>query len=298
MSGPDLSVVIPVYNEGKYLPATIEALVVAVERSGLSADLVVVDDGSTDGSGNVVLEALAGRMPVRVLRQANRGRLAARRRGVDEAGAELVLLLDGRVRIEPDALHFVAERLAQGEHVWTGHVLVDGETVLGEFWSLLAELAWREYFDDPRTTSFGIDDFDRYPKGTTCFLAPTALLLEAFDQFRSRYSDLRRANDDTPVLRHLAERQNIHVSPFFACKYTPRETLDAFVRHAVHRGVVFLDGHGRSDSRFFPAAVAFFPVSAALAVMALRRPIVLPAAARTLWSWRRCVRPHSSAFPA
>jgi hypothetical protein len=48
------------------------------------------------------------------------------------------------------------------------------------------------------------------------------------------------------------------------------------VRHAVHRGVVFVDGHGTPESRFFPAVAAFFPVSAALAVAALRRPSVVP----------------------
>jgi glycosyltransferase involved in cell wall biosynthesis len=279
LSSPRLSIVMPVHNEAAHLPSTLEALVLAVERSGLQAELVVVDDGSTDGSGDLVLDALADRMPARVLRQPNRGRLAARRCGVGEAQAELVLLLDGRVRLEPDALSFVADRLAGGEDVWTGHVHVAGESALGEFWSLLAELAWREYFDDPRTTSFGVDDFDKYPKGTTCFLAPRALLLEAFEQFRSRYSDLRSANDDTPVLRHLAARRNIHVSPCFACSYTPRETLGAFLRHAVHRGVVFLDGHGRPESRFFPVALAFFPLSTAFAVMSLRRPVLIPTAA-------------------
>jgi glycosyltransferase involved in cell wall biosynthesis len=269
----------PVYNEAAHLPSTLEALVVAVARSGLAAELIVIDDGSTDASGDIALGAVAGRMPTRVLRQPNRGRFAARRRGLDEARAELVLLLDGRVRLEPEALRFVADRLALGEHVWTGHVHVDGESAFGEFWALLADLAWREYFDDPRTTSFGVDDFDRYPKGTTCFLAPRALLLEAFDQFRSRYADLRRANDDTPVLRHLASRGAIHVSPSFACRYTPRETLGAFVRHSVHRGVVFVDGHGRPESRFFPVVLAFFPVSAAFALISLRRPGLAPAAA-------------------
>jgi hypothetical protein len=54
--------------------------------------------------------------------------------------------------------------------------------------------------------------------------------------------------------------------------------LDSFVRHSVHRGVVFVDGHGRRESRFFPAVVAFFPASAALAGVTIRRPIAAPAA--------------------
>jgi glycosyltransferase involved in cell wall biosynthesis len=269
----------PAYNEAPHLPATMEALVVAVERSGLSAEVLLVDDGSTDDSAEVATRAGGTRLPVRVLRQANEGRFAARRRGVSAAAAEFVLLLDGRVRIEPEALRFVGERLAAGERLWTGHVHVESDSAFGAFWSLLAELAWREYFDDPRTTSFGIESFDRYPKGTTCFIGPRALLLEAFDAFHSGYANLRHANDDTPVLRYLAARESIHVSPRFACRYTPRESLRTFFWHSIHRGTVFLDGHGRRDSRFFPVVVAFYPVSAALVVTSLRRPSVLPAAA-------------------
>ena len=276
---PDLSVVMPVFNEGAHLPATIDALAVAVERSGCAAELVVVDDGSTDGSGDIALRAVADRMPVRVVRQRNNGRLAARRLGVGEASSDVVFLLDGRVRVDPQALGFVRERVAAGDRVWTGHVHVESDSPLGEFWSLLADLAWRAYFDDPRTTSFGAADFDRFPKGAGCFVAPRELLLEAFDRFRSGYADPRHANDDTPVLRYIAERHDIHVSPEFSCRYSPRESLDSFLRHSVHRGVVFVDGHGRRDSRYFPVAVAFYPLSAGLVVVALRRPSVLPAAA-------------------
>ncbi len=269
----------PVFNEAAHLRATIDALAVAVERSGWSAELVLVDDGSTDGSADVALRAANGRLPTRVLRQPNSGRLGARRRGVGDARADLVLLLDGRVRIEPDALRFVRGRVEAGDRLWTSHVLVDSDSELGAFWSLIAELAWQDYFGDPRTTSFGIDAFDRYPKGTTCFLGRRDLLVDAFERFRSGYNDERHANDDTAVLRYLAAREDIHIGPHFACRYSPRESLASFFRHSIHRGVVFLDGHGRPDSRFFPAVVAFYPVSTGLLAVSLRRPAILPAVA-------------------
>jgi hypothetical protein len=175
-------------------------------------------------------------------------------------------------------LRFVRDRVEVGESVWNGHVVVDADTAYGVFWRLLAELAWRDYFDRPRTTSFGVEEFDRFPKGTTCFLAPRELLLSAFSTFRTRYRDVRLANDDTPILRAVAARERIGISPSFACVYSPRTTLGRFLRHAVHRGTVFVDGHGTPASRFFPAVVAFFPLSAALAVGAARRPALLPAA--------------------
>jgi hypothetical protein len=147
----------------------------------------------------------------------------------------------------------------------------------GIFWRLLAELAWNDYFDNPRTTSFGVDEFDRFPKGTTCLLAPRGMLVAAMDAFQSKFADTRQANDDTPLLRWIAELTRIHVSPQYAASYSPRTTLIAFLRHAHHRGVVFVDGHGRLESRFFPVVVAFYPASLLWAASAIRRPWVVPA---------------------
>lgn len=275
-----LSVVVPVFNEAPHLGGTIAALVEAVESSGFEAELVVIDDGSTDESAEAARDALADRLPMTLVVQPNRGRLEARRAGIEAARSEWVLLLDGRVRVRRDSLSFVRARLAAGEVVWNGHVHVDSVgNPYGTFWNVVAEMAWRTYFDDPRTTSFGVEDFDLYPKGTGCFLAPRALLLEALGAFRSGYADPRNANDDTPLIRWIAERERIHLSPSFSCDYRPRTTFGSFVRHSFHRGVVFLDGHGRRESRFYVATTAFFPVSAGLALASIRRPAVLPAVA-------------------
>src|SRR6266545_5911379 len=243
MLGDLLSVVMPVYNE----------------------------------SADVARASADGRLAVRVLAQPNRGRFEARRAGLAHARGEYVLFLDSRVRLGAGSLRFVHGRL-QSARVWNGHVYVDADNAFGEFWRLLAELAWRDYFDNPRTTSFGLQEFDRFPKGTTCFLAPRTLLESAFAGFRSQYGDVRLANDDTPILRSIAAHERIHISPEFACTYSPRTTVMSFFRHAVRRGIVFVDGHGKPESRFFPYVVAFFPLSAALAVGAVKRPLLLPVA--------------------
>jgi glycosyltransferase involved in cell wall biosynthesis len=277
MVGDSLSVVMPVFNERTHLPATIGALASALDGSGFAAELVLVDDGSTDGSADVARDGADGRIDLRLVTQPNRGRFEARRAGLSAAKGEHVLFLDARVQLLPGALRFVRGRLAD-DAVWNAHVYIDADNVFSDFWRLLAELAWRDYFDDPRTTSFGLADFDRFPKGTTCFLAPRSVLERAFAAFRSQYDDVRLANDDTPILRAVAAEQRIHISPEFACVYAPRTTAAGFLRHALHRGVVFVDGHGTPTSRFFPFVVAFFPVSAALAVAAARRPAVAPLA--------------------
>jgi glycosyltransferase involved in cell wall biosynthesis len=274
---PSVSVVMPVFNESANLPDTIESLLAAVKQGDFDVEIIFVDDGSTDDSAAVTRTAVAGRAPLRIVSQPNLGRFEARRRGVEAAKGDWVLLLDGRVQVDAGSLAYIRARLERAP-VWTAHVDVAAEgDLFGAFWKLIAELAWSDYFDHPRETSFGPENFDRYPKGTTCFFAPRQLLLDAIAAFHSRYANLRDANDDTPLLRWIAERRPIHVAPGFNCLYRPRTNMSSFLRHSVHRGVVFVDGHGRRESRFFPAVAAFYPVSAVLAAATMRRPIVAPA---------------------
>ena len=280
VAGLSLSVVLPVRNEAGHLPATVRALLAALEGSGFDAELVLVDDGSDDGSASAAREVVDGRLPFRVVRREGDGRFAARRAGLEAATGDFALLLDARVALDREALRFLRSHAAAGEDVWNAHVHVDDASTFGVFWRLLAELAWRDYFDAPRTTSFGLDEFDRFPKGTTCFFAPREVLLSAFDAFGTRYRDPRLANDDTPILRDVAARTRIGIRPDFSCTYAPRTSLGRFLRHACTAASSSSTGTARRSRASSRSVVAFFPVSAALAVAALRRPLVLPVALR------------------
>ena len=273
-----LSVVVPLYNETAGIRATLNSIARAVAEAGdrFDAEIVVVDDGSTD-DGYAVVESHPSSVPVRLLRQENRGRFEARRTGLDAAASEYVLLLDAGVTLEPEALRFVAERLDDGEDVWNGHTVFAGEGPFVRFWDVVAHLAFGAYWAEPHTTRFGTAEFDLYPKGTTCFLAPRELLLAAVAAFRTAYTDSRYSNDDGPMLRSVAASRPINISPGFAYVYHPRVGLGPFARHAFHRGTVFVDGHGRPESRFFPLVVGFFPASLLAGAYAARRPLATPA---------------------
>jgi glycosyltransferase involved in cell wall biosynthesis len=288
---PSLSVVIPVFKQPEWIVRTIENVTVAIERSRFerSEIVVVVADEATRGA----VEGMRPRLPLRVLDEEQPGRLAARKQGIEEATGDLVLLLDSRVSIKPDSLRFVSDQIADSHQlpIWTAHIEFNVSTPYGRFWNVLIPLVWWHYYSKPRTTSFGLDEYDRFTKATTCFLAPRSMLLDANAAFTSHYADMRFASDDTGLIRLLAARQPINISPRFACTYAAHDGYRAFMRNIFERGRTFLDSYGRPGTRFFPAIVAFYPASLLAAILAMRRPrlalsalacIPLPLGAATL----------------
>ncbi len=92
---PEISVVIPTYNRMDVLPEVLAAL--ERQEAAPSFEVIVVDDGSTDGTGEWLADR-SQRMPVKVLSQANAGPAAARNRGVRHAsGARVAFLGDDTV---------------------------------------------------------------------------------------------------------------------------------------------------------------------------------------------------------
>jgi glycosyltransferase involved in cell wall biosynthesis len=104
---PAVSVVVPLYNKASYITRCLESICL---QTFDDFEVLVVDDGSTDGSGEI-----AGRMPdhrIRVISQRNAGEGAARNRGIAEARAGLVAFLDADDAWEPGFLEAVI-RLSQ-----------------------------------------------------------------------------------------------------------------------------------------------------------------------------------------
>ncbi len=94
MRPPDLSIVIPAYNEAGCLEASLEAIHATLSASGLAIETLVVDDGSTDETASVArahLTRSAGRV---VSVERNRGKGHAVRRGLAEAAGAWVLVTD------------------------------------------------------------------------------------------------------------------------------------------------------------------------------------------------------------
>jgi hypothetical protein len=270
-----LSIIIPAFNGAAWLPQTLAHLRAAIATAQWGdVEIIVVDDGSTDDTV-VVMDDDRGSPPVRLISQANAGRFAARQAGLRAARGSLVMFCDVRVFVHSHALEFVREQLINDPEavVWNGHaVTASGSGLVSSFWDAITFLAWRRYLRNPRTTSYGDEDFDYYPKGTTLFLAPRSWLIEACEQFDTRVGDVSRANDDTLLIRPIATRSRINISPSFSCTYHPRTTLRQFAEHSFHRGTVFVDGHLRPGSRYLIPYIACLIASPFGLVCAARRP--------------------------
>jgi glycosyltransferase involved in cell wall biosynthesis len=89
MERPSVSVVIPVYNNAPYIAAAVQSV---LSQTRQPDEIIVVDDGSTDGTAKA-LEQFRGE--IRYVYQQNRGEPAARNRGISESKYAFVAFLDG-----------------------------------------------------------------------------------------------------------------------------------------------------------------------------------------------------------
>ncbi len=127
MSAPQLSVVIPAYNESRRLPRTLEKVVSYLASHEPSHEILVVDDGSSDGTAERAQE-IPG--PIAVVRNpGNRGKGYAVRRGMLLAQGERRLMTDADLSSPIEELPRLAACLDQGFDVAIGSRALPGATI-------------------------------------------------------------------------------------------------------------------------------------------------------------------------
>lgn len=110
-----ISIIVPVYNSKRYLPRCIESICGQTYRE---LEILLVDDGSTDGSGEIC-EAYARKDPrILVVHQENGGAVRARREGLSLASGEYIAFADSDDWLEPQMLEMLHESLCgQGAEI-------------------------------------------------------------------------------------------------------------------------------------------------------------------------------------
>ncbi len=117
----DVSVVVPVYNEVESLPHLIEAIASAIQPSGLSYQIICVDDGSKDGSADLLKQLAGSRDDLcAVLLRRNYGQTAAMSAGFDRSTGRAIVTLDGDLQNDPADIPVLLEKLNEGYDLVSG----------------------------------------------------------------------------------------------------------------------------------------------------------------------------------
>ena len=99
-----ISVIVPVYNVARYLPQCLDSILSQDHRA---LEVIVIDDGSTDGSGVICDEYAHRDSRVRIIHQKNGGAAAAKNAGLRLATGEFLSFVDSDDFLEPDVLGYM-----------------------------------------------------------------------------------------------------------------------------------------------------------------------------------------------
>ena len=154
MSSPLVSICIPCHNAERYVGAALDS---ALAQTWPNMEIVVVDDGSTDGSGEIL--AYYERPGVKILSQVNRGQCAAANLAFRECSGDYIKFFDADDLLSPD---FITKQM----------VRLDGRT------DAVASAEWGRFYDDD------LSSFKQTPQSVWRDMEATEWLVEAWADAR------------------------------------------------------------------------------------------------------------------
>ncbi len=117
----DLSVVVPIYNEAESIETLVIAIADAIVRTNLSYEIICVDDGSKDGSTQVLTNLARRRIDLKaVILRRNYGQTPAMAAGFESARGKVIVTLDGDLQNDPVDIPMLLEKLDEGYDLVSG----------------------------------------------------------------------------------------------------------------------------------------------------------------------------------
>ena len=112
MANPKVSFIVPVYNTQEFLPRCLDSL---LGQTCPDIEIIVVNDGSPDGSATIIAEYARKNSRVRVVEKSNGGLSSARNAGMDVARGDIIDFVDSDDYVESNLAEFLVDAFA-GEH--------------------------------------------------------------------------------------------------------------------------------------------------------------------------------------
>lgn len=117
----DVSIVIPLYNEEESIPRLVEKLSALMDRLELDAEVVIVDDGSTDDSWRLLTDAFRADGRYKMLRFGrNFGQTPAMTAGFEHAEGDVIVTMDADLQNDPDDIPKLLDKMREGYDIVSG----------------------------------------------------------------------------------------------------------------------------------------------------------------------------------
>ncbi len=118
---PDISIVVPIYNEVESIPHLIDAIASSVRNQNINYEIVCVDDGSSDGSTEVLRSMARERDDLRaILLRRNYGQTPAMAAGFQYAQGNIVVTMDGDLQNDPADIPRLLDKIYEGYDLVSG----------------------------------------------------------------------------------------------------------------------------------------------------------------------------------
>lgn len=143
-----LSILVPLYNEEEFVAPLLERVLQAPLPDGMRREVVVVDDGSTDGSAEIVAEMAARCPEIQLVRhERNRGKGASIRTAIEHAQGEYSIIQDSDLEYDPREYRNLLRPLLEGKAdvVYGSRFMIVGERRVLYFWHSVANWLLTEF---------------------------------------------------------------------------------------------------------------------------------------------------------
>ncbi len=270
-----ISIVVPIYNESKFIGKCLDALL-KLSGASLSNDyeIIVVDDGSSDNSAEVV-----SNYPVRIIRLTkNCGKIIARKTGAEQASYNTILFIDAKVEASEDILKqywsLGYSPLIAGRQLELEKTMTPTERLF----FLIRRRYYYPYFplnEKEGQVFITKNNFRRIPKGTTCLFIEKDLFFRSIPEVFTK-----NTNDDIALIENIVFRENIKILKHRNIKihYSQREDSKELSSWVLKRGVTFFDFYIKRNMLYRIAALLPVTILFFIAYAAFGQPMYLASA--------------------